>query len=123
MIIDLQELIVIPLLCTEVASGKNMKLQCVSKFEFGFILTKEDGFPTTKNQSSTSQRNEHKAVFFMYHFTSTWAGNYRCFSVMSNDPNVWSHPSDPLELEVKEFPGNPMEPSYSITLPHNQNLP
>lgn len=109
---------------TEVASGENMKLQCFSKFEFGlFILTKEDGFHTTKNQSSTSQGNEHKADFLMNHVASTWAGTYRCFSAMSNDPNVWSHPSDPLELEVKEFPGNPTEPSNLIALPHNQSLP
>ncbi|XP_008584303.1 PREDICTED: leukocyte immunoglobulin-like receptor subfamily B member 4 [Galeopterus variegatus] len=108
---------------TDGASRDKVRLQCFSKVPFNtYILTKEDGSHIIKNQSSTPQDKVHRAVFLVDHVSSTQAGTYRCFGVMSNNPYVWSHPSDPLELEVNEVPGHPMESSPSIAPPDNQSL-
>ncbi|XP_045059463.2 leukocyte immunoglobulin-like receptor subfamily A member 6 isoform X2 [Desmodus rotundus] len=90
-----------------VASGGNVTLKCSSKFKFDrFILIKEDGFHTIQNQSSTRQDGQCQAIFHRGSVTRTQAGTYRCYGAFNDSPYVWSHPSDPLELEVKGWPQN-----------------
>ncbi|KAM5209199.1 leukocyte immunoglobulin-like receptor subfamily B member 4 isoform 3-T3 [Hipposideros larvatus] len=93
---------------TVVASGDNVQLQCFSKIRFDvFILIKEDGVHITQNLSySTPERNGHQAIFHMDP-TSTQMGTYRCYGAFCNDPYVWSHPSDQLQLVAKEAPDDP----------------
>ncbi|XP_066122738.1 natural cytotoxicity triggering receptor 1 [Saccopteryx bilineata] len=102
-----------------VASGNSVKVQCFSRFKFDkFILTKEDAPHCTQNQSSTPQGNGRQAIFHVDHVTSTQTGTYRCYGAFSKDPDVWSEPSDPLQLVVREAPdsADPTEPGR----PHDQ---
>ncbi|XP_036894010.1 leukocyte immunoglobulin-like receptor subfamily A member 6 isoform X2 [Sturnira hondurensis] len=90
---------------TVVASGDNVTLKCSSKLKFNrFIFIKEDGFHTIWNQSTTCQDDRCQAIFHRGPVTPTQAGTYKCYGAFNNNPYLWSHPSDPLELEVKEFP-------------------
>ncbi|XP_054566047.1 leukocyte immunoglobulin-like receptor subfamily A member 3 [Eptesicus fuscus] len=89
---------------TVVAPGDNVKLQCFSRIKFeAFILTKENAPQFTQRQSSTAQDNGVQTTFHLDRVTATRAGTYRCYGVFSKDPYVWSHPSDPLQLEVRGF--------------------
>uniref|UniRef100_A0A9L0IDC8 Immunoglobulin-like beta-sandwich domain-containing protein n=1 Tax=Equus asinus TaxID=9793 RepID=A0A9L0IDC8_EQUAS len=85
-----------------VASGENVKLQCFSTLKFdAFILIKEDGYRTIQNQISTHQGYKHEAFFFLYQVSFTQTGTYRCYGLFEREPYVWSHPSDPLHLQVR----------------------
>ncbi|XP_058386255.1 leukocyte immunoglobulin-like receptor subfamily A member 5 isoform X2 [Diceros bicornis minor] len=87
---------------TRVASGENVKLQCFSRFKFdAFILIEEDEVHAIQNQSSTPQDGGHQAIFLLNHVSSTLAGTYRCYGALHNYPYVWSHASDPLQLQVR----------------------
>ncbi|XP_054566768.1 leukocyte immunoglobulin-like receptor subfamily A member 6 [Eptesicus fuscus] len=91
---------------TVVAPGDNVKLHCFSRIKFeAFILTKEDAPRFTQRQSTTSQDNGQQTTFHMDRVTSTQAGTYRCFGAFDTNPEVWSHPSDPLQLEVRGSAG------------------
>ncbi|XP_016073826.1 PREDICTED: leukocyte immunoglobulin-like receptor subfamily A member 6 [Miniopterus natalensis] len=86
---------------TMVASGDNVDLQCFSKAKFqAFLLTRDDAPHPTQRQSSTPQDNGRQATFHLDHVSPTQAGAYRCYGVFTNEPYLWSHPSDPLELVV-----------------------
>nr|KAF6269462.1 hypothetical protein mPipKuh1_008113 [Pipistrellus kuhlii] len=87
---------------TVVASGHNVRLQCFSRIKFeAFILTKEDAPQFTHRKSSTAQDNGQQTTFHLDRVTSTETGTYRCYGALSQDPNVWSDPSEPLQLEVR----------------------
>ncbi|XP_036162580.1 leukocyte immunoglobulin-like receptor subfamily B member 4 [Myotis myotis] len=108
---------------TVVTSGNNVTLQCFSRIGFqAFILTKQDAPQFTKRQSSTAQDKGQQATFHMDRVTSTQAGTYRCYGAFSKDPYVWSHASDPLQLEVREAPSDPtpVEPKHPQATDHNQ---
>ncbi|XP_058386252.1 leukocyte immunoglobulin-like receptor subfamily B member 4 [Diceros bicornis minor] len=103
---------------TRVASGENVKLQCFSRFKFdAFILIEEDEVHAIQNQSSTPQDGGHQAIFLLNHVSSTLAGTYRCYGALHNYPYVWSHASDPLQLQVRapfaEAP-DPMNSTYFL---------
>nr|XP_042087357.1 leukocyte immunoglobulin-like receptor subfamily A member 6 [Ovis aries] len=86
---------------TVAAPGENAKLQCFSKINYEvFILTK-DGDHITQNQSSTPQDRGHQTIFLLSPVSSTQAGTYRCYGAFRDNPYVWSHPSDPLQLQVE----------------------
>ncbi|XP_073083015.1 leukocyte immunoglobulin-like receptor subfamily A member 5 isoform X1 [Manis javanica] len=106
---------------TVVPSGDDMELRCFSKTTFEiFILTKE-GIPTTQNRSSSPKGSESQAIFLLNRSSSAYRGTYRCYGAFHNHPYVWSHPSDPFQLVVKEAPDrpNPTRPGWSTALPSN----
>ncbi|XP_014649685.1 PREDICTED: leukocyte immunoglobulin-like receptor subfamily B member 4 [Ceratotherium simum simum] len=93
---------------TVVASGENVKLRCFSTLKFdAFILMKKEGGHPIHKRSSNSQDGGHQAVFLLNQVSSTQAGTYRCYGVFSRYPYVWSHPSDRLQLQVREAPDDP----------------
>ncbi|XP_045686337.1 leukocyte immunoglobulin-like receptor subfamily A member 5 [Phyllostomus hastatus] len=97
---------------TVVASGDEVMWKCFSKLKFDrFILIKEDGFHTIQNESSTCQDNQCQAIFHRGPVTPTQAGTYRCYGAFNCYPYVWSQPSNPLELEVKELPDGSTRPT------------
>ncbi|XP_045435648.1 leukocyte immunoglobulin-like receptor subfamily B member 1 isoform X6 [Pipistrellus kuhlii] len=108
---------------TVMASGHNVRLQCFSRIKFeAFILTKEDAPQFTQRKSSTAKDNGQQTTFHLDRVTSTEAGTYRCYGALREDPNVWPHPSDPLQLEVREPPldPTPTEPEHPQAMDHNQ---
>ncbi|XP_070079518.1 leukocyte immunoglobulin-like receptor subfamily A member 5 isoform X25 [Equus caballus] len=101
---------------TVVASGENAKLQCFSTLKFeAFILRKEDGDRIIQNQLTSHQGGNHEAVFLLNQVSSTQTGTYRCYGLFEHYPYVWSRPSDPLHLQVREAPDypDPMNPQHS----------
>ncbi|XP_070489524.1 leukocyte immunoglobulin-like receptor subfamily A member 5 isoform X18 [Equus przewalskii] len=99
-----------------VASGENVKLQCFSTLKFeAFILRKEHGDRIIQNQLISHQGGNHEAVFLLNQVSSTQTGTYRCYGLFEHYPYVWSRPSDPLHLQVREAPDypDPMNPQHS----------
>uniref|UniRef100_A0A5F9DBH9 Immunoglobulin-like beta-sandwich domain-containing protein n=1 Tax=Oryctolagus cuniculus TaxID=9986 RepID=A0A5F9DBH9_RABIT len=52
-----------------------------------------------------------QATFTLGPVTSAHGGTYRCYSAHSNDPYLWSWPSDPLQLEVS---GEGSSPDHTL---------
>uniref|UniRef100_F7H5F4 Leukocyte immunoglobulin-like receptor, subfamily A (with TM domain), member 2 n=1 Tax=Macaca mulatta TaxID=9544 RepID=F7H5F4_MACMU len=84
-----------------VASGENVTLLCQSRGQFHtFLLTREGAAHPPLHLRSEHQAQQHQAEFPMGPVTSAHAGTYRCYSSLSSNPYLLSHPSDPLELVV-----------------------
>ncbi|XP_036913147.1 leukocyte immunoglobulin-like receptor subfamily A member 6, partial [Sturnira hondurensis] len=96
-----------------VTSGGNVSLLCSSQSTLDtFHLLKEGGAepPQHRKLEWRSHERRRQAVFPVGPLSSSHGGTYRCYGSSSSNPNVWSHASDPLHLEVT---GLYREPSLS----------
>ncbi|XP_014649782.1 PREDICTED: leukocyte immunoglobulin-like receptor subfamily A member 6 [Ceratotherium simum simum] len=94
-----------------VVSGMNVSLSCSSQFTRGmFHLLKEAGADLSRHMESRIYQWRWRAVFLVGPVNTSHGGTYRCYGSHSSYPYVWSHPSDPLHLEVT---GVYREPSLS----------
>uniref|UniRef100_A0A8C0M604 Ig-like domain-containing protein n=1 Tax=Canis lupus familiaris TaxID=9615 RepID=A0A8C0M604_CANLF len=94
-----------------VASGVNMSLSCSSRYPwYSFHLLKEQGADVPQHLDLTILRERYRALFPVGPVNTSHGGTYRCYISQQSYPYSWSHPSDPLHLQVT---GAYREPSLS----------
>ncbi|KAM9226224.1 LOW QUALITY PROTEIN: leukocyte immunoglobulin-like receptor subfamily B member 3 [Dugong dugon] len=94
-----------------VTSGGKASLMCSSNDTMDtFHLLKEKGASPPQHRKSQFSPGRHQATFPVNPVSTSHGGTYRCYGSSRSSPQVWSHPSDPLDLKVT---GKYKKPSLS----------
>nr|XP_034348645.1 leukocyte immunoglobulin-like receptor subfamily B member 3 isoform X1 [Arvicanthis niloticus] len=110
-----------------VTVGGNMTLQCASQSHYDkFILTKEDQkFTSSLDTQHIPSSGQYQALFVMGPMTPNLTGTFRCYGYYKNTPQLWSVPSEALEIHISGLSKKPsllthqghiLDPGMSLTL-------
>nr|AAY44811.1 leukocyte immunoglobulin-like receptor [Mus musculus] len=108
-----------------VNSGETVTLQCVSTLGFNrFVLTKEGEQKWSLIQESEfiNSTGQFQGLFTVGPVTPSQRWIFRCYGYHVNSPQVWSEPSDLLEIHVSEA-DQPLRPSPNISDPKTVSQP
>uniref|UniRef100_A0A8C6S3D0 Ig-like domain-containing protein n=1 Tax=Nannospalax galili TaxID=1026970 RepID=A0A8C6S3D0_NANGA len=107
-----------------VASGGNVTLQCVSQQEYeGFILTREDQKFASPLKTQYTNSGQSQALFLVVLEIPSKGRTFRCYGHYKNSPQVWSEPSDPLEIHVSGLSSKPsLMTQQGLVLSPGENL-
>ena len=85
-----------------VTSGANTTIKCVSRNLHRYdkyILTKGDqNFLTSLDTQYMHSCRQYKALFIIGRMTPSHTGIFRCYGYYKHSPQLWSVPSEPLEV-------------------------
>ena len=85
-----------------------MTFQCISEERYDkFILTKEDQkFLSSVDSQYIHSKMQYQALLSTDHVTTDHKGRFRCYVYYKQTPQLWSVPSDPLEIHIsgESFP-------------------
>nr|D3ZQX2.3 RecName: Full=Neutrophil immunoglobulin-like receptor 1; Flags: Precursor [Rattus norvegicus]AAD29110.1 type 1 one-pass transmembrane Ig-like receptor [Rattus norvegicus] len=110
-----------------VTVGRNMTLHCISHSHYDkFILTKEDHkFTSSLDTQCIPPSGQCQALFVMGPMTSNHTGTFRCYGYYKHTPQLWSIPSEPLEIHISGLSKKPsllthqghiLDPGVNLTL-------
>ncbi|XP_049643576.1 leukocyte immunoglobulin-like receptor subfamily A member 6 [Suncus etruscus] len=85
-----------------VASGETVTLQCDSWLGHDTFVLTQEGDPETcwKLDSQQLPTRQRQALFQVGPVTPDRGWSFQCYGFFSHTPQKWSHPSDPLQLQV-----------------------
>ncbi|XP_059237768.1 leukocyte immunoglobulin-like receptor subfamily A member 6 isoform X2 [Mustela nigripes] len=109
-----------------VALGGNVSLSCSSSWPRGsYRLLKEREADAPQHLEWMFRRERGQGIFHVGPVNTSHAGTYRCYVSPQSYPDSWSHPSDPLHLQVtgvykapslSAMPGSLVQSGDSLTL-------
>ncbi|KAI5930059.1 Leukocyte immunoglobulin-like receptor subfamily A member 6 [Manis javanica] len=108
-----------------VTSGGNVTLQCHSWQGFSGYILMEDGEhkPSRTLDAQRPHSRQTEALFPVGPVTTSRRWTFRCYGYFRNSSQVWSEPSEPLELLVPGVSGKPFLLSQQgLVLTPGQNL-
>lgn len=99
-----------------VTSGESVTLKCFSQEKYDrFIVTKEgEQNHSMIMKSRKTYVGQFQALFSVGPMTPSSSGTFKCYGYYKKNPQVWSEPSDDLDIYISGLPGT-ISPSLNMS--------